>query len=191
MDNRHLSILAVILGAIFTVLASFGPSDAFGQNSPTQPITPAPPVERRQDQRRSDDSSSISETMTRMQIERRNKEYRQMIERSEEAMKLAAEIERVYEQNGRLGREEISKLNEIEKLVKRVRSDLGGSDDKDEAEASELNKLAPSDIVKNLAETTARLYDELKKTTKHSISAAAIATSNTALRVARLLKIMR
>lgn len=177
--------------AVAIAVFGFGVVNAIAQPEPVRPITPPPDRIERREERRDERAPTISDTMSRLQIERRAKEHRQMVDRSEEAMKLAAEIERSYDQNGRLGRDEISKLNEIEKLVRRVRSDLGAGDDKDESEIAELNSLSPGEIVKNLAETTSRLFEELKKTTRHSISAAAISTSNTALRVARFLKLAR
>jgi hypothetical protein len=48
--------------------------------------------------------------------------------------------------------------------------------------------LTVADAVNTLKETTATLFDELKRTSRFSISAAAIQSSNAAIKITRFLR---
>lgn len=142
-----------------------------------------------------DRPKSFKETLEKLRIEREKKDFDEMIDRGEEALKLSGELEKAFERNGRLTSNEVSKLASVEKLVKKIRSELGGGDD-DEGEedknppfAIRSERLSPSDAIKSFRVTTIRLFDELKKTTRFTISAAAIQSSNAVLKIARLLRI--
>jgi hypothetical protein len=128
--------------------------------------------------------------MEKMRIDKEKKEYAQMLERGEEALKISEELEAAYAVNGRLTQREIAKLESVEKLVKKIRNELGGDDEGDEKspEISE-QRLPPAEAFKSFRATTVRLFEELKKTSRFSISAAAIQTSNAVLKLARFLRI--
>jgi len=133
---------------------------------------------------------SFKETLQKLRIEKEKKEYNEMIDRGEEALKLSEELEKAYEHNGRLTSSEVAKLAEVEKLVKKIRNELGGDDDDDksESEHAQTNKLSAGEAIKTFRATTVKLFDELKKTTRFSISAAAIQTSNAVLKLTRFLR---
>ncbi len=136
---------------------------------------------------------SLREMLIKMRIEKDKKEFDEMLSRGEEAMKISEELEKAYAQNGRLNQNEISKLETVEKLVKKIRSDLGGDDDgSDKRSKLNLQKTRPiaqGEAVKTFRSTTAKLFDELKQTTRFTVSAAAIQSSNAVLRLARFLRI--
>jgi len=134
----------------------------------------------------------VREMMDKLRIEKEKKDYAEMLERGEEALKISDELDASLSKSLTLTEKDRKKLATLEKLVKRIRSDLGGDDD-DTAETDEKDEM-PSTIVqgfKTLRNTTVRLVDELKKTTRFSISAAAIQTSNAVLRMTRYLKFWR
>ena len=143
-----------------------------------------------------DKPKSFKETMVKLRIEKEKKEYDEMLTRGETALKLSEELERAYAENGRLTSNEVAKLETVEKLVKKIRSELGGDDEGDDKEANGSNenaapekRLSPADAIKSFRETTVRLFDELKKTTRFTVSAAAIQTSNAVLKLTRFLRI--
>ena len=140
-----------------------------------------------------DRPKSFNETLEKLRIAKDKKDHDQMIERGEEVVKITEELEKTVDQNGRLTDKEYSKVAAVEKLVKKIRNELGGDSDGDDApddQAELQNKgFSPTDAVKSLVSTTATLYDELKKTTRFTISASAIQASNSVLRLARFLKI--
>lgn len=141
-----------------------------------------------------DKPKSFKETLVKLRIDKEKKEFDEMIEHGEEALKLSEELEKAYEQNGRLNTNEINKLATVEKLVRKIRSELGGDDDKedsDDSTAAAPQPIAQSDAVKSFRSTTVKLFEELKKTTRFTVSAAAIQTSNAVLRLAKFLRISR
>lgn len=134
------------------------------------------------------------EMLEKLRIEKEKKEFDQMIARSEEVLKISSELENAFAQNGRLSGREISKVETVEKLVKKIRSELGGDDDegeKSERYQPEEKRLSHGDAIKTLRSTTVELFDQLKKTTRFTISAAAIQTSNAVIKIARFLRIAK
>lgn len=137
----------------------------------------------------------FKETLEKMRIEKEKKDFDEMIERGEEALKISEELEKAYAQNGRLTANEVTKLETVEKLVKKIRNELGGDDDSDSGNVenlqgrSENGPLSRPDAIKSFRATTGKLFDELKKTTRFTISAAAIQTSNMVIKLARFLRI--
>ncbi len=137
---------------------------------------------------------SFRETLVKMRIDKEKKEFEQMLDRGREALKLTEELEKAYASYGRLNSGEINKLVEVEKLVKKIRSELGGNDGDDDDEADQAvrsEQLHGGDLIKSFRETTVKLIDELKKTTRFTVSAAAIHASNSVLKLARILRISR
>ena len=139
-----------------------------------------------------DRPKSLKETLDKMRIEQEKKEYKEMLGRGDEALKITEELEKTVEKNGKLTDRDMAKVASVEKLVKKIRSELGGADDDGDDEdkpAVPTGKLTALDAVKSLKTSTASLIDELQKTTRFSISAAAIQSTNTVLRIARYLRI--
>lgn len=126
----------------------------------------------------------IKEKMVKSRIEQEKKEYNEMLERGAEAARLGAELEATYSKNNNLSAADLDKLRQVEKLIKKIRGDLGADDDNADADAP----LSPDTAIEKLKETTAGLYDELKKMTRYSISAAAIESSNALIKVVRFLR---
>lgn len=143
---------------------------------------------------------SFNENLEKLRIAKEKRDHDEMIERGQEALKLSEDLEKSYNSNGRLTDKEIAKIASVEKLVKKIRNELGGDDDADNDDntdsggvqnATRTNSLSLPEAVKSLRESTGSLFDELKKTTRFSISAAAIQCSNSVLRLARFLRIAR
>ena len=127
----------------------------------------------------------IKEAIAKSRIEESKKEYAEMLERGEEAVRISTELEKSFVQNNNLSAADRDKLQQLEKLVRKIRGELGGDDDDDEKTGA---PLSPQSAVEKLKDTSVGLCDELKKMTRYSISAAAIQSSNTLIRVARFLR---
>lgn len=128
-------------------------------------------------------SRSFRETRERMRIEREEKDHNEMLERGDEVHKMAIQVERSFEQNGRLSEEDHAVLEALEKKVKKIRSQLGGDDD-----SEDLASLPLADAVHNFTSVTDTFLDELKKTNRFTISATAVENANAVIRLARLLR---
>jgi ATP-dependent Lon protease len=139
----------------------------------------------------SDKPKSFRETLEKLRIEKEKKDYAEMLERGAEALRLTEELEKAYAKSGRLDSSEMNKLVSVEKLVKKIRNELGGDDedgDENERIAAPLEKGA---VIQTFRSTTVKLLDELKKTTRFTVSAAAIQASNAVLKIAKMLRISR
>lgn len=129
---------------------------------------------------------TIKENLAKQRIKQNKEDYEEMIERGEEALKLSEQLSSSYDKNKKLSKSDFEKLNRLEKLLKKIRKELGGDGDgEDEVEDKSANL---GDAVKNLRENTVNLFDALQKTTRHSISAVAIQSSNTVLNIVKFMR---
>jgi len=133
-----------------------------------------------------DRPKTIEETLEKMRIDKDKKDHEQMVTRGEEVIKLTEQVEKSFSSHGRLSQDDYSKIANVEKLVKKIRDELGG-DDMDE-EDKDLKLTSTATGMQSLRDMTSKMFDELKKTTRFSISLSAIQTTNAVLRIARFLK---
>ncbi|MFN0279682.1 MAG: hypothetical protein ACKVRN_13955 [Pyrinomonadaceae bacterium] len=135
----------------------------------------------------------VKETYVKMRIEKEKKEHEEMLRRAEEVRSLSERLEKSFAQNGSFSDEDLSLLASLEKDVKKIREDLGGDgdDEKIEEVLGSEKTLSFANAVKTLKTAATNLADELKKTTRFTISATAIKTSNTMITVARFLRIKK
>lgn len=167
--------LTVASAALAMAQAADGRTSLFGKEDPDHPKT-------------------ITESLAKMRIEKEKKEYDAMLTRGEEAVKISAEVQKSFESNGSLTENDLAKVAKVEKLVKKIREELGGNnDDDDKAEVTDDDpEPVPSNTagaLQTLKDKADALYDQLKKTTRFSISAAAIFSSNAVLKITRFLKL--
>ncbi len=135
---------------------------------------------------------NIKEKLVEMQIEKDKKDHDEMVARGEEAVKISGELETSYAEKGSLTDKDIIKLERVEKLVKKIRSELGGDDDDAGANSNSViqsgGKGFLAEAIDSLKSRSSALLDELKKTTRFTISAAAITTTNALLRITKILR---
>lgn len=133
---------------------------------------------------------NIKETLAKQRIEREKKDYDELLQRSEEAVKLSEELEKSFAVSNQLSPEDRKKLDRLEKLVKKIRSELGADDDEGEQDANE-KAVDPSNLggaFQNLQNNAARLFSEIKKSTRYSVSVVAIQTSNALLKLVKFIR---
>lgn len=147
--------------------------------------------------RKEDLPKNIKETLEKGRIEREKKDHNEMLKNGEEALKLSEELEKSVAENNNLNSDDRKKLERLEKILKKIRKELGGDDDGNEelnVEATSVNEEKPSSImgaIKKLQNTASNLLGELKKTSRFSISAAAIQSSNAFLKLVKFLRFTR
>ncbi len=132
---------------------------------------------------------TMKETFAKRRIKAEEAEYQELINKSEEAVKLSEELSNSFEENQKLSAPDTKKLEQLEKLIKKIRRELGAEEEKADKE-----KETPSSIMialKNIKETTVNLLSELKKTSRYSISVIAVESSNTVWRIVRFLKLSK
>lgn len=138
-----------------------------------------------------DTPKSFKEMMQKMRIDQEKKDYEEMLGRGEQAAKISEQLEQSFEKNSTLARSDREKLDDLEKLVKKIRGELGGGGDDGNADDDSDDDPEPksaADGFKTLQTLTGKLVDELKKTSRFGISAVAIQSSNAVLKVVKFLK---
>src|SRR5438045_1575633 len=58
---------------------------------------------------------NIKETLAKQRIEREKKDYEELVQRSEEAVKLSEELEKSFSNSNQLSAEDLKKLEKLEK----------------------------------------------------------------------------
>ncbi len=134
---------------------------------------------------------SIKESLVKSRIDREKKDFQELLERGDEAAKLSGELDKSFAENKRLTADDFKKIERLEKLSKKIREELGASDSTGEISAtnSEGEKISSMpDAVDKLKNLSQKLSDELRKTTRYTISAAAIQASNAVLKIVRFIR---
>lgn len=132
--------------------------------------------------------------LAKQRTERDKRDHKQMLERGEQALRLANQLEASFAEKNDLTREDKARLASLQDVVEKIRKGLGGADDggvtnTDYLEAvEEANPSTVEEAFKYLQTTTVKLVDELKKTTRFTISAVAIQTSNNVIRLVKFLR---
>ncbi|HYE15232.1 MAG TPA: hypothetical protein VD968_12370 [Pyrinomonadaceae bacterium] len=126
--------------------------------------------------------SPEEEIISRAEIRHAEESYKEMVERADEAEALGAQIRSSFEKMQSLSREDLKKLERMEKLARKIRGGAGGSD------SEEGLKDPPSKLesaVSRLAELSGVLKRSVQKTSRLVISAAVIESSNEMIELIR------
>jgi hypothetical protein len=132
--------------------------------------------------------SSVKETLFKMQVDEAKKEHQELLDRAQELVAITDELEKSVEINGNIASTDIGKLAAAEKLAKKIRGGLGGGDDDEESDVNEQKPKDRADGIKLLRREAGDLMEELKKSSRFTISVVAIQSSNAVLRVVRFLR---
>ena len=122
------------------------------------------------------------EMLTRAAIRHEEANHRESVARAKESSDLGAQLFDTFSRYQALSREDIKKLERMEKLARKIRGGVGGSDDDTEL------KDPPRDLaiaLKRLVELSEDLHKTVEKTTRHVISAAVIERSNEVIELIR------
>jgi hypothetical protein len=135
---------------------------------------------------------SIKEMLVKKRIEQEKKEHEDLLKRGQEAIEISDHLERSFAQHNQLSPMDKEKLDELTSIVKKIRREIGAEDDgetgpTDRAEGEDDPTTLQS-AFKVLQTTTVKLVDELKKMTRFTISAVAIRSSNSLLRIVRFIR---
>jgi hypothetical protein len=123
-----------------------------------------------------------AEMLRRAEIRREEDVHKEMVERADEAAQLGDELLASYKKNNALTREDLKRLERLEKLARKIRGSAGGSDDDDEL-ADPPGKIEGA--VSRLAKLTGALKESVTKTSRLVISASVIEHSNEMIELIR------
>lgn len=129
---------------------------------------------------RGDDRMAPSEGMLEMQfrwkVRAAEKEYNEILERSRDVLETSQALKAAFEQNNRFASADVEKLQPLEKQIKKIRKSLGGDDDEELSAEAQPSSLA--DALAKFHEISRSLNEQLKKSTRHQISASSIENAN-------------
>lgn len=132
--------------------------------------------------------TTIEEEMrAKRAIKYAEKEHKENLSRAGLITELGKELLASFKLKRRLDREDIRRLDRLEKLTRKIRSEAGGEDNE-----TVLSK-PPTDLdsaVSRLAELSASVGDQFKKTPRQVISAEVIDEANVLLEIIKLVRTM-
>lgn len=135
--------------------------------------------------------------MARQRAARAKKDHEEMLQRGEQALQLADQLEASFAQSNSFSDQDKARLQSLEKVVLKIREELGGDDDGAIDETYSIKPAEDSkpstmeEAFKFLKSTTVKLVDELKRTSRFSISAIAIQSSNSVLKLVKFLRLRK
>jgi DUF438 domain-containing protein len=129
--------------------------------------------------------SPQEEMIERAIIKKAESNHKETLERARESAQLGAQLSDSFERNNALDRDDLKKLERIEKLARSIRSRAGGSDDETVLEQPPRDLREGLKRVSKLAE---ELQKSVEKTSRHVISASVIERSNELIELIRHLR---
>lgn len=171
---------------ILSVLLAIASATGFSQGSIRSNNSNSVSAEK--SQRDSDPSpmgSPEQEMLARQSIKAAEKDFRENLERAREAAQLGAELRDAFEKNKAMGRVETRKLERLEKITRKIRSEAGGSDG-DITLENPPSQIEPA--LSRLAEASEKLRQGVEKTSRHVISASVIEEANEVLELLRYIR---
>jgi hypothetical protein len=108
-----------------------------------------------------------------------------MVERADETAELGRQLRSAFQTAKALGREDLKKLERMEKLARKIRGSAGGDEDK-----LALKETPPhlGAALENLAEISEELKKAVDKTSRLVISGAVIERSNELIELIRYIR---
>lgn len=134
---------------------------------------PSDPSARENSQR--EIGSPEDEIIRRAEIKHEEESHKDMVDRADETALIGEQILNSFQKNKSLGKEDLKKLDRMEKLARKIRGGAGGSDDDEPLDnpPQQLDKA-----LSRLAELSEQLHKSVQKTSRLVISAAVINSSN-------------
>lgn len=134
---------------------------------------------------------TLKEMLSKQRVIHDKKEFAELQERGDEALRISLSLADPMDNDLSLSAYDREKLVDLERVVKKIRDELGADDPGDGGGDSRDEPHSVPAAFKSLRETTASLAKELKKASRFTISAAAIQTSNSALKLIRFLRLKK
>lgn len=125
------------------------------------------------------------EMLARQKLWADEKEREENLERAREAAQLSTEIRDTYARSKVFSRTEIKKLERLEKVTRRIRSEAGGSDG--EVTIDDPPREVEQALTR-LAEISEKMRQVVEKTSRHVVYASVIERANEALEIMRYLR---
>ncbi|HWS56098.1 MAG TPA: hypothetical protein VN228_18300 [Pyrinomonadaceae bacterium] len=166
--------------------ANSGPAPALpgtGSRRPDPGVRHIPPgTEPRQRSRPGPFGSPEAELLKRAEIRHEEESHREMVERADETVRLGTDLLDAFGRQKSFSRDDLKRLEKMEKLARKIRGGAGGSDDDEQLEdpPAQLDQA-----VARLADVSGKLGQSVRKTSRLVVSGAVIKHSNELLELIR------
>ncbi len=129
---------------------------------------------------------SIEDEMrSRRAIKYAEQNYKKNLDRAQEVAELAKVVNSSFKENRALDRDDLKKIEKIEKLTKQIRSNAGGSEDGGKIEERPRDLTEALDRV---AEISDSLRERVEKTPRQVVSASVIDEANVLLELINIVR---
>lgn len=125
------------------------------------------------------------ELRIKREIKSAEKDHEENLERAREVSDLGRELVVAFKKNNSLDRDDIKKLDKLEKLAKRIRSEAGGSEYEVRIEKKPGDLVQAMDCV---AKVSASLNEKVQETPRQVVSATIIDKANVLLELIRIVR---
>ena len=173
-------VVALLLFSVHVVVAQASSSKP--TPTPTRPGDPMGPGS-------SDNTSPLTsfeeEIRAKREIKLAEKEYQENLNRAREISQLSKELQEGLKNKSLLQRDDVKKVDRLEKLTKKVRGEAGGED----GEINLVNRPVALDAtLTRICEVTDSLSKDVQNTPRQVVSAAVIDNANVLLELIRILR---
>ena len=164
-------------------------SVAFGQNpAPPPRPSPTPPPRPIDGTFKNPNDGPLTtfeeEIRAKREIKIAEKDHQENLDRAREIAQIGKQLKESFQNKTSLGREHLKKIERLEKLTKKVRSEAGGEDE-------EVNISRPTDLasaITQIADASETLSKDVQNTPRRVVSASVITNANVLL---ELIKVAR
>lgn len=129
--------------------------------------------------------SPEAEMLARQDVRAAEKDHQENLERAREAAQLSTEIRDAYLHNKAFSRTEQKKLERLEKITRKIRSEAGGSDGEVTIE-DVPTQIEPA--LTRIAEISEKMRNVVEKTPRQVVSASVIERANELLEIIHYLR---
>ena len=186
---KKVSVTTYFLSTLILIVLSA--SVGFSQSQPPPPSqrpVPTPPPRPVDGTFRNSNDPPLTtfeeEIRAKRELKLAEKEHKENLDRAREIGQIGKELRESFKSNSNLDRDCLKKIERLEKLTKKIRSEAGGEDE-------ELTITRPPDLasaMKRIAEASETLSKDVQNTPRRVVSASVIGNANVLL---ELIKIAR
>lgn len=134
-----------------------------------------------------DEGQSVNPMAEEMRVKREiryaEREHQQNLDRAQELSGLGKDLALSFKKKQSLDRDDLKKLERLEKLANKIRNEAGGSDDEKPVE-KKPNDLA--ETIDCIAKVSASLNEKVQQTPRRVVSTATINKANVLLELIRI-----
>jgi hypothetical protein len=182
MKRANQFFLTIIALAAWLALgsASFAQS---AQGTASPPVNAQQPNDKHENE--VDFGSRVTDARARLILKAEKKAYEEHVARAKEAKQLAIDLKAAYDANQSFSSQDQKNLERLEKLTRRIRNDVGGSESDQDPKDLPTSMTGAVEAITKMADD---LCEQVEKTPRHVVSASIIDQANKLIMVIQFLR---